>query len=44
MLITVTNPFDNQEIEVNIEIVVNGSITQDGVKTVSVSAIGTQVV
>ena len=42
MLITVTNPFDNQEIEIDIEITVNGSITQDGVKTVFVIASGTQ--
>jgi hypothetical protein len=42
MLVTVTNPFDNQELEVELNITVNGSITQDGVKNILVIASGTQ--
>jgi hypothetical protein len=44
MILTITNPFDNQEIQVELSVNVSGVIDSDGIKTVSVSAIGTQVV
>lgn len=44
MILTITNPFDNQELEVELDVNVTGLINSDGTKTVSVQATGFKVV
>lgn len=40
MILTITNPFDGQEIQVELSVNVSGVIDSNGVKTVSVQATG----
>jgi hypothetical protein len=42
MLITVKNPFDGTDIEIELFVYVNGTMSQEGLKTVHVQAQGTK--
>lgn len=44
MTLTIINPFDGQELEVELDVSVAGLISSDGTKTVSVQATGFKVV